>query len=90
MSESPDKHWKIDWVITKDFAAYFESDTNWEARVVEVATGKVVATFYRNEFGNSDGWQYSGVKTVEFSEDGLFVVATYEDGSVEKVTLPVS
>lgn len=90
MSESPDKRWKIGWVITRDFAACFESDTNWEARVVEVATGKVVATFYRNEFGNSDGWQYSGVKTVEFSEDGQFTIATNEDGSIEKVALPVS
>jgi hypothetical protein len=90
MSKSPNKRWKIDWVITKDFAAYFESDTNWEARVVEVETGKVVATFYRNEFGNSDGWQYSGVKTVEFSEDGQFAIATNEDGSIEKVALLVS
>ncbi len=87
-STSPDGRWHIVWVVKKDFHAYFESDTTYEVQVWNAAANKVVETFSRNEFENSNGEQRDGVRAVEFTADSSAVVATYEDGRTETVPLP--
>jgi len=85
---SPDGRWGIVWVVIKDFCAYFESDTTYEVRVYDVATGKLLTTFIRGEFENSEGATNSGVRAVQFAADSSAVIATYEDGRTETVALP--
>ncbi|MGD0346242.1 MAG: hypothetical protein ABSA85_05760 [Terracidiphilus sp.] len=85
---SPDGRWGIVWVVIKDFNAYFESDTTYEVRVWNTATGEVLTTFIRGEFENSEGATNSGVRAVEFTADSSSVVATYENGRTETVDLP--
>jgi hypothetical protein len=87
---SPDGRWEIVWVVIKDFNAYFESDTTYEVRVLNTATHKVLTTFIRGEFENSQGATNSGVRAVQFTADSSAVVATYENGRTETVELPPS
>ena len=49
-------------VVIRDFCAYFESDTTYEVRVYYVATGKLLTTFIRGEFENSEEATNSGVR----------------------------
>jgi hypothetical protein len=75
-------------MVKRDFHAYFESDVTYEVQVSNVATGKVLTTFIRNEFENSNGESRYGVRAVEFKPDSSAVIATDEDGEIETVELP--
>jgi len=87
-STSPDGRWSIVWVVKKESSSYFESDTTYEIRVCNTANGKVLKTFLRDEFENSEGATRDGVRAVQFAADSSAVIATYEDGRTETVTLP--
>jgi hypothetical protein len=85
---SPDGRWEIRSYISKDFAAYFESETRWDIEIVNIATNDVVASFTYSEFGNSSGWEYSGAERLEFTPDSSAVVVKFVDGRTETVALP--
>ncbi len=80
--------WKIEFVTLRSRDSYLESDCQYEYRVIHRKTGKVFKTFWRDEYQNSQGSHEDGVRNVSFSEDGNTIIALYEDGHKETVTLP--
>jgi hypothetical protein len=85
---SPDGRWEVRWECTKDFNSYFESDSRYEASVINRATKKRLVSFTRSEFANAAGSKDSGVSSLEFLPDGKTVRANFEDGAVKDVRLP--
>lgn len=85
---SPDRRWRIQWVLKKDFHAFFEAETQWCVYVIHEPTKKQFETFYRDDFENSAGAQTSGVSSVHFSSDGAVVIAQFVDGKTETLALP--
>jgi len=79
----PKEEWEIKIVCTRDKQTYFESDMKYEYRIVNNFTNKIVKTYYRDEYDNSEGSSETGVKEVFFSEDKRTVLATFEDGREE-------
>jgi hypothetical protein len=68
---SPDGRWEVRGVRTKDFSSYFESDTRYEATVINRATKKPFKYFVRDEFANAQGSEDSGISDLEFLPDVL-------------------
>ena len=82
------ERWKVDYVTLHSRDSYFESDCQYEFRVVDTATGEVVYRFWRDEFDNSEGSRDRGAKEVTIAEDGRSVTVLDEDGSSETHPLP--
>jgi hypothetical protein len=57
--------------------------------VMDKATGQTVASFHREEIRTTHGIAYTGVKSVEISDDDSAVVTVFEDGRTELHPLPV-
>lgn len=82
------KNWKVVMGRSVDRSSYFEMDTREEYLVVNKVTGKVFMTFTRSDYANANGERSSGIDSLDFSEDGKTLIATYVGGSVEKFDLP--
>jgi hypothetical protein len=82
--------WKIEKVTLRTRDSYFESDVQYEFRVINKKTGDVFTTFWRSEYSDSRGDVDKGCRSVELSEDGKRVIATNEDGEQEVRELPDS
>lgn len=84
------EHFSIRWVTTKDRASYFESDTSYEIHIYDKRTNEIWETFYRSEYGNSNGWDYSGVEEIGFSDDGKYLLVKMEGkDEIKKHKLPL-
>jgi hypothetical protein len=68
--------------------SYFESDDQFEFRVIDRNSGKTVLSFWRDEFADDAGSKNRGARKVTVDEDGLVVTVRYEDGRVERHDLP--
>ena len=86
---SPDGRWKIRWRITKERHSPLESDLCFAAELFHVATGRVLESWIREEYGSSDGWQYQGIKSLRFAPDSSAVTVVFEDGWVQSIPLPL-
>lgn len=90
MSHSPDGRFYVRQITEKSFHSYFEAELRLRYEIVEAASGKVVHSFWYSEFGNSGGYDYSGVRDIAFSDDGRRVITTDVDGKTKEYPLPGS
>ncbi|MCH8332123.1 MAG: hypothetical protein IH946_12260 [Bacteroidetes bacterium] len=79
---------EIYWKVVRDKETFFESDTKYEIQVIHTTTRKVVLSYGRSEYDNSEGSFEKGAKEVNFSSDGKNVIIDYENGDHEEVALP--
>lgn len=82
--------WRVDYVCVRSRDSYFESDDQYEFRVIDTASGEIVKTFWRDEYANSDGSTNRGAKRVVISDDGKFADVENEDGTTERHRLPAT
>ena len=82
--------YKVEHVTLRTRDAYFESDIQYEWRVIDTTTGEVIMTFWEDYYANSEGTDESGVNKVDIDEANGRVIATYHDGKVETHPLPES
>ena len=80
--------WRIEYARIRSRDSYFESDSQYEFRVIDRNSGKTVLSFWRDEFANASGSEDSGARQVTVDEDGLSVTVRYEDGREERYDLP--
>lgn len=80
--------WRVEYVCIRSRDSYFESDDQYEFRVIDRNNGKTVLSFWRDEFANASGSEDSGARQVTVDEDGLAVTVRYEDGRKERHELP--
>jgi hypothetical protein len=80
--------WRVDLVSLRSGDSYFESDCQYEFRVIDTISGRTVLTFWRDEFANDAGSRDTGAKLVTVDADGLAVVVEFEDGHTERHALP--
>lgn len=83
------QRWNVEPVLLGKGAAFQERDHQYQFRVKDKATGKTVAAFHREEIRTTHGIEYTGVKSVEISDDDTAVLTIYEDGRKEMHPLPV-
>lgn len=89
-AQNPKDRWRVDYVCIRSRDSYFESDDQYEFRVVDTATGEVAKTFWRDEYANSEGSTDRGAKRVAISDDGKFIDVENEDGTTERHRLPAT
>ena len=65
----------------------WSSDQSYAWEVVDVRTRKTLGRFHGTERWHSAGHTTMGVNTVAFDPDGIHVVATHHDGTVERLRL---
>jgi hypothetical protein len=82
------ERWQVERVELRSRDSYFESDSQYEFRVVDTIGDRTVLTFWRSEYANSAGSKDSGARQVTVDEDGEAVTVEYEDGRVERHPLP--
>jgi hypothetical protein len=56
--------------------------------VIDTRSGKTALAFWRDEYANDSGSRNTGARSVAVDEDGISVVVEFEDGRVERHTLP--
>lgn len=83
------QRWDVEPVLLDKGVPSQERDHQYQFRVLDKATGKTVAAFHRDEIRTSCGITYTGVKSVEISDDDKEVVTVFEDGRKESYPLPV-
>ncbi len=87
MSDSHPK-FKIVSTITKEDDSYFYSETGYRIEVQHRSNGRVIMTFWGNEYNLRGTETNRGTEYVRFSEDGTKVITTAYDGTKEEHQLP--
>lgn len=82
------QRWNVEPVLLGKGMSYQEREHQYQFRVMDKSTGKTVASFHRDEIRTSCGITYTGVKSVEISDDDSAVVTVFEDGRTERHLLP--
>ena len=83
------QRWEVEPVLLGNGMSFPERDHQYQFRVMDKATGQTVAAFHRDEILTGHGIAYTGVKSVEISDDDSAVVTIFEDGRKESHPLPV-
>ena len=83
------QRWNVEPVLLGKGMSTPTRDHQYQFRVMDRATGQTVAAFHRDEIRTSCGITYTGVKSVEISDDDSSVVTVFEDGRTELHPLPV-
>lgn len=83
------QRWNVEPVLLGKGLSGPERDHQYQFRVLDKVTGQTVAAFHREEIRTTCGITYTGVKSVEISEDDSSVVTVFEDGRKELHPLPV-
>src|SRR5262245_41729256 len=84
------RRWAVQIEVSGETLAYMEQERQYEFRVVDKTTGQIIMSFLRSEVQTPTGSTSSGVRTVEISDDEPGIIASYEDGHVERHALPAS
>ena len=83
------QRWDVEPVLLGKGQSCQERDHQYQFLVVDKKTGEPVAAFHRDEIRTSCGISYTGVKSVEISDDDSAIVTIFEDGRKELHPLPV-
>jgi len=83
------QRWDVEPVLLGKGISFQERDHQYQFRVKDKTTGETVASFHRDEIRTTCGLKYTGVKSVEISDDDTAVVTIDEDGRKESHPLPV-
>lgn len=83
------QRWNVEPVLLDKGMPCQERDHQYQFRVKDKVTGQTVASFHRDEIRTSSGITYTGVKSVEISDDDSAIVTVFEDGRKELHPLPV-
>lgn len=83
------KRWDVEPVLLDRGMPFHERDHQYQFRVMDKFTGRTVASFHRDEIRTSSGITYTGVKSVEISDDDTAVLTVFEDGRKEYHPLPM-
>ncbi len=82
------QRWDVEPVLLGKDVSFQERDHQYQFRVMDKTTGQTVAAFHREEIRTTHGIAYTGVKSVEISDDDSAVVTIFEDGRKELHPLP--
>ncbi len=80
--------WRVDRVCLRSRDSFFESDCQYEFRVIDTLSGKTALTFWRDEYANDAGTRNTGARSVTLDAGGTSVVVEFEDAHVERHALP--
>lgn len=83
------QRWNVEPRLIEHGTPFQERDHQYQFRVMDKQTGKTVAVFHREEIRTSCGLVYTGVKSVEISDDDSAVLTEFVDGRKEMHPLPV-